>query len=81
MADQTHYCVKCKEKREMKNPVSVTMKNGKPAMKGVCAICGTTMFALVSAKKPSTHSVRISLWKGSRCVSTPALFSHIQVLR
>ena len=30
------YCVKCKAKREMKNPVPQTLKNGKPAVKGVC---------------------------------------------
>lgn len=31
------YCIKCKEKREMKDAVQVTMKNGKPASHGVCA--------------------------------------------
>jgi len=25
------YCVKCRDKREMKEPKAVTMKNGKPA--------------------------------------------------
>jgi hypothetical protein len=25
------YCVKCRAKREMKDPKSITMKNGKPA--------------------------------------------------
>jgi len=42
MAD-TYYCVKCKTKREMKDPQRVTMKNGKPALKGQCAVCGTTI--------------------------------------
>jgi len=51
MADQLYYCVKCKDKREMKNPQEVTMKNGKPAKKGQCAECGTTMFAIIGAKK------------------------------
>jgi hypothetical protein len=53
MADQLYYCVKCKDKREMKNPQEVTMKNGKPAKKGQCAECGTTMFAIIGARKAS----------------------------
>jgi len=40
-----------KDKREMKDAQNVTMKNGKPAMKGQCSVCGTTMFAIVGAKK------------------------------
>jgi RNase P subunit RPR2 len=38
------YCVKCKAKREIKNPTQVTLKNGKPAIQGVCSVCGTKMF-------------------------------------
>jgi hypothetical protein len=34
------YCVKDKKKVEMKNPTKFTMKNGKPATKGICPICG-----------------------------------------
>lgn len=37
------YCVKCKQKREMLNARKVTMKNGRPAMRGACAVCGTTL--------------------------------------
>lgn len=44
------YCVKCKAKREMKDAQAVTMKNGKPATKGVCPECGTTMFKIGAAK-------------------------------
>jgi Domain of unknown function (DUF5679) len=52
MAEQVYYCVKCKTKREMKNAQQVTMKNGKPALKGQCAVCGTTINAILgSAKK------------------------------
>ncbi|MDO8682501.1 MAG: DUF5679 domain-containing protein [Armatimonadota bacterium] len=40
------YCVKCKAKREMKNPEKTTMKNGKPATKGICPTCGTKMFKI-----------------------------------
>jgi hypothetical protein len=35
------YCVKCRAKREIKNPEQVTMKNGRPATKGTCPVCGT----------------------------------------
>ncbi|MEM3361468.1 MAG: DUF5679 domain-containing protein [Candidatus Bathyarchaeia archaeon] len=37
------YCVKCKAKREIKDPAQVTLKNGKPAVQGVCSVCGTKM--------------------------------------
>ena len=40
------YCVKCKAKREMKNPQQITMKNGKPAIKGTCPICGNSVFRI-----------------------------------
>jgi predicted GH43/DUF377 family glycosyl hydrolase len=40
------YCVKCKAKREMKNPVAITLKNGRPAIRGICLSCGTTMFRI-----------------------------------
>ena len=43
------YCVKCKAKKEMKNPVPQTLKNGKPAVKGTCPSCGTTMFKIGAA--------------------------------
>ena len=42
----TAYCVKCKTKREMKNPKKTKMKNGKPATKGVCPKCGTTLYRI-----------------------------------
>jgi len=35
------YCMKCKKKTEMKDTVEVTMKNGRKAVKGKCAVCGT----------------------------------------
>jgi Zn finger protein HypA/HybF involved in hydrogenase expression len=45
------YCVKCRSKKEMKNTKAITMKNGKPANKGVCPTCGTSMFRIGTAKK------------------------------
>ena len=41
------YCVKCRAKREGKNQESVTMKNGKKAMRAVCEVCGTKMFKIM----------------------------------
>ena len=40
------YCVKDKRKVEIKDPQQVTMKNGKPALKGTCPICGTSVFKI-----------------------------------
>jgi predicted GH43/DUF377 family glycosyl hydrolase len=43
------YCMKCQAKREMKNPVAITLKNGRPAIQGICPKCGTKMFRIVKA--------------------------------
>ena len=40
------YCVKCKAKRQIKGETQVVMKNGRPATKGTCAVCGTKMFRI-----------------------------------
>ena len=40
------YCVKCRAKREIKNPRAVTMKNGRSATRGVCPTCGTSVFRI-----------------------------------
>jgi len=40
------YCVKCKAKRQMKGESQVVMKNGRPATKGTCSVCGTKMFKI-----------------------------------
>jgi RNase P subunit RPR2 len=45
------YCVKCKGKREMKDATEVTMKNGKPAVQGICPECGTKIFKIGAMKK------------------------------
>ena len=42
------YCVKCKEKRDMKDDAQmVEMKNGRKAMKGTCSVCGTGMYSIL----------------------------------
>ena len=40
------YCFKCKAKREIKNPASVTLKNGKKATLGSCPVCNTKLFRI-----------------------------------
>ncbi len=57
MADPIQgYCVKCKEKREIKEPTEVAMpaKGGgtRPAIKGTCTFCGTGMFKILPKKAP-----------------------------
>lgn len=43
------YCVKCREKREIKDPKAVTLKNGKPATEGTCPVCGTKIVRIGKA--------------------------------
>ena len=43
------YCLKCRTKRQMKDSKAITMKNGKPAMQGVCPMCGTKMFKIMKS--------------------------------
>jgi Domain of unknown function (DUF5679) len=40
------YCVKERKKVEIKDPKQVTMKNGRPAIQGVCPDCGTKIFKI-----------------------------------
>jgi hypothetical protein len=51
MASDLYYCVKCKKKTELKDAQRITMKNGKPALKGHCTVCGTTVNAILGAEK------------------------------
>lgn len=40
------YCVKCKTKREMRDPAAVYTETGTPATRGTCPVCGTTLFRM-----------------------------------
>ncbi|KAG2473201.1 MAG: hypothetical protein NPMRTHETA2_1400003 [Nitrosopumilales archaeon] len=42
----TAYCVKCRAKRDIKDPEEIVMKNGRPAVKGTCPECGTKVFRI-----------------------------------
>jgi len=50
MAADEGYCVKCKTKRKISNGQEVKMANGRPALKGVCPVCGTGMFKILPPK-------------------------------
>lgn len=40
------YCFKCRKKVEIKDPKKVTLKNGRPAIRGLCPACGTKVFRI-----------------------------------
>ncbi len=42
----TAWCMKCRKKRDMEHVTNVKMKNGRPAKKGLCKVCGTKMFRI-----------------------------------
>jgi RNase P subunit RPR2 len=45
----TAYCMKCRRKVEIRNPQRVTLKNRRPATKGICPSCGTKVFRIEKA--------------------------------
>ncbi|MFO7167766.1 MAG: DUF5679 domain-containing protein [Chloroflexota bacterium] len=47
---QEAYCVKCKTKREIKGAQEVRMDNGRRALKGECAVCGTKLTRFLPSK-------------------------------
>ncbi len=49
------YCVKEKAQKPMKDAHEVTLSNGKHALQGVCASCGTKMTKFISKPKKETN--------------------------
>lgn len=45
------FCVKCKAKHVMENPVPLILKNGKAALKGICQNCKKTTYKLTKKNK------------------------------
>lgn len=45
------YCVKCKKKVTMQNARKVVMKNGRPATRGICPVCGTGLYRIGQVEK------------------------------
>jgi hypothetical protein len=48
--DYEGYCVKCREKKEVKDGKVVETANGRYMAKGKCPDCGTTVTRFVSAE-------------------------------
>lgn len=70
------YCVKCRTKRLPVNQQQVTMKNGKPAIKGVCPIDGTGMYKIGALSGQAPTFVQIEEEN-----STPvSLFDYLKAL-
>jgi len=42
----TAYCLKCRKKVEIKDAKQVTLKNNRPAVQGVCPVCGKQVFRI-----------------------------------
>ena len=38
--------MKCNQKRQRKDPIQTTRKNGTPAMTGTCRVCATKRFQI-----------------------------------
>jgi pimeloyl-ACP methyl ester carboxylesterase len=38
------YCVRCRQKRTMRDPRKIVTKNGRSALEGTCSVCGTRLF-------------------------------------
>jgi hypothetical protein len=45
------YCVKCREKRDVKGGAVGETAKGRPMAKGKCPVCGTTVTRFLSAKE------------------------------
>jgi hypothetical protein len=45
------YCVKCRSKKQVRDPTAVTMKNGRAAISGFCCDCGTRVFRIGISSK------------------------------
>ena len=40
------YCFKCRAKRQVRSPRKITFKNGRPATRGTCGVCGTKVVTI-----------------------------------
>ena len=47
------FCLKCKERTASANVEAVTLKNGRPATKAVCAVCGVGKYRVGSTPEAS----------------------------
>ena len=52
MGEKKGYCVRCKRKVAMLNARPVKFKNGRPALRGTCGRCGTTVSRILAKVLP-----------------------------
>ena len=45
------FCFKCREKTDSLEAQDVVLKNGRPAVTGQCAVCGTKKFRMGATRK------------------------------
>jgi hypothetical protein len=45
------YCMKCKQLREVKNPVESTTSKGAKMLKGQCTVCSTNVCKILGKMK------------------------------
>jgi len=57
------YCMKCRAKREMKEPRALVLKNRRPATQGVCPVCGTKMFRIGKKEIPPGPEFKIPKYR------------------
>jgi len=48
-SERSAYCVKCRDRRRLKWARPVTLANGRPALRGRCAACGTMLARILKA--------------------------------
>ena len=71
------YCMRCKMKTEISAPEPIVMRNGRPAVRGVCSQCGAKVFRIVSAPEQSLgddaarqieiRKIAYSIWEREGC--------------
>jgi hypothetical protein len=45
----TGYCFKCTVQRGVKETTTITLKNGRLALEGICVVCGNKIFTIPGA--------------------------------
>ena len=47
----TGFCLKCRQPKEIKDEINITMKNGLKAVKGKCPDCNCVIFRIIGKDK------------------------------
>jgi len=63
------YFIQCSTKREMKYAKAIAMKNRRPAIQGVCVVCGSKMFEIEKSWR-KLISVEVSEQAEYACTGT-----------